>query len=136
MKHVLIAFTIVLISQHGFAQTNRAGLRRYVNSAEKNCQACVDAGTNNFITCEKTFYRQMDSVLNVAYRALKHKLTPLYFENLKADQKNWLAKRDRYFLEQQHIEESGAGPEADQALAIHNEALFVKDRVLYLLAKL
>lgn len=104
---------------------------------EITCQNCIDMGTNNFVDCENTFYKQMDSILNIVYKQLKTQMDTNQFSIVKKEQILWLKRRNSFFKSQDsEIGKSGGGVEADKALAIHKEALFVKDRIEELLKKL
>ena len=124
----------MLISNNCSAQTSTI---RQINDMEKTCQHCIDVGTNNFIDCENIFYKQMDSILDAVYKSIKREMNTSNYEKLKKEQKEWLKRRDNYFKKQEiEIGKSDVGLEADRALAIHKEALFVKDRIMFLLKKL
>ena len=136
MKKIIVIAALVLCTHFCFAQISSVSMIRYVNAMETACRKCVGAGGNNIINCENTFYTQMDSILNVSYLALKKKMSRGDFDILKMNQRVWLKERDNYFKQQEsEIGKSGAGLEADKAQAIHQEALFVKDRVMYMLKR-
>lgn len=130
---LLTAVCMVVSDTICFGQTPSI-IKGQIDTMEVKCQTCIDAGTNNFVTCENIFYHQMDSILNGAYKALKKQLDTATFENLKKEQRIWLKKRDVYFKKQDaKIGTEGGGIEADKALAIHQKALYVKERILCLL---
>jgi len=133
---ILICFSLTIPGYAGNGD-KLAQISMQINAMEKACQSCIDAGSYNFISCETTFYKQMDSLLNDIYKQLSFQMDSAQFEKLKIDQRAWLKKRDAYAKNKDtEIGSSGAGVETDQALAIHQKALFEKERVIELLKAL
>ncbi|MGN6568966.1 MAG: lysozyme inhibitor LprI family protein [Flavipsychrobacter sp.] len=127
---------VILLAFKSFGQSSLA-LSNIITQAQTECQACVDAGTNNFVDCENRHRKTVDSVLNIVYGMLKKQMDPNSFAVLKKDELAWIKKRDQY-IHKEAIDQQGddAGIEANQALLIHKEALFTAERANYLIAKL
>lgn len=67
-----------------------------VEKIKTSYQNCLDKG-NNMKGCSVEYYRKADSLLNVTYKKLKVKLSIEEQSSLKAEQLEWLKKRDKYF---------------------------------------
>jgi uncharacterized protein YecT (DUF1311 family) len=127
---VIIIFTIFLgVRCNG--QTVKT-----MESLEDSYQACLDKGIN-MLDCSKTYFQQMDSMLNLVYKKRRKKMSPSQASNLKIEQLKWLSKRDKYFKEITLGPEEKALGEKDREMVIMDKkADFVRDRVLELIKKL
>jgi uncharacterized protein YecT (DUF1311 family) len=67
-----------------------------IEEIETSYQNCLDKG-DNMKGCSVEYYKKADSILNVAYKKLKLKLSIEEQSSLKAEQLEWLKKRDKYF---------------------------------------
>jgi len=67
-----------------------------IEKIETSYQNCLDKG-DNMKGCSAEYYKKADSLLNVAYKKLKLKLSFEDQASLKAEQLEWLKKRDKYF---------------------------------------
>ena len=121
----------MLLGNKCFSQTIKT-----IDSLENSYQTCLDKGVN-MLGCSKMFYQQMDIMLNLVYKKLRQKLTPLQAAKLKAEQINWLAKRDRYFnnvpLEP---EEKVLTGEDKEMIIIDKKAAFVEERLKILIKQM
>jgi len=88
-KVVLILF--IVFSLHCNAQTMET-----VNKVKTSYQSCLNNG-NGMKNCAIEYYNQSDSLLNVAYKNLKLKLSSKEQSRLKKEQLDWIKKRDLYF---------------------------------------
>jgi len=119
----------------GFSQTIKT-----IDSLETQYQACLDKGQFMF-DCAYKFYSQMDSLLNIQYKNLRSKCDSVQKVNLKDDQLRWLAVRDKQFqFNKQKVnkEAKGNGYNGGQdeiMILTEKNAMFVKDRVIYLIGK-
>ncbi|MBF4515450.1 DUF1311 domain-containing protein [Flavobacterium sp. ANB] len=59
-------------------------------------QDCLDTGIG-MKNCSITYYYQSDSLLNLAYKNLRLKLSSQEKSKLRTEQLGWLKKRDQYF---------------------------------------
>jgi uncharacterized protein YecT (DUF1311 family) len=127
----LIILVLMFISFSSSAQNVKT-----IDRFEDSYQACLDKGIN-MLSCSVIYYKQMDSMLNVAYKRLKVKLNPLEFSKLKTDQLKWLSCRDKYFGSiVLTSDEESLGKEDQQMIIEDKKAKFVKDRVIKLIKKL
>ncbi|MEP6806482.1 MAG: lysozyme inhibitor LprI family protein [Flavobacterium sp.] len=90
IKNSLLLFFVVL-AFHCNAQTIET-----VNNVKSSYQQCLNSGSG-MKNCAIEYYNQSDSLLNVAYRNLKLKLSSKEQSKLKKEQLDWLKKRDLYF---------------------------------------
>lgn len=90
IKNMIFLFS-VLLSFHSNSQTIEV-----VNKMKSDYQRCLDSG-NGMKNCSVVYYNQSDSLLNVAYKNLKLKLSAKEQSKLKKEQLEWLKKRDLYF---------------------------------------
>jgi len=88
-KVVLILF--IVFSFQCNAQTIET-----VNKFKASYQHCLNSGSG-MKNCAIEYYNQSDSLLNVAYRNLKLKLSSKEQSRLKKEQLDWIKKRDLYF---------------------------------------
>jgi uncharacterized protein YecT (DUF1311 family) len=88
-KTILLLF--ILVSFHSNSQTLKT-----VAKLETAHQKCLDTGIG-MRNCSYKYLNQSDSLLNVAYKNLRLKLTSEEKEKLKKEQLIWLKKRDQYF---------------------------------------
>ena len=139
-KGIFCLIVISFFSLAGRAQTVSA-----IKAMESQYQSCLDKG-EYMLGCSKAYYRKMDSVLNIAYNTLRSSLDPSKQAELKTGQKQWLAKRDKYFRElktgftKAHpgIDPYGnaIGARDDAMFMIDEQARFVQKRVLVLIGKM
>ncbi len=89
--------------------------------------------------CSKMFYYQVDSLLNLSYKKLRLTCDNIQKENLKDEQLEWLAKRDRQFIKNQKQTNKEAKKEGyddgqdERVILTDTNAMFVKQRVIELL---
>lgn len=88
-KTILLLF--ILFSFHSNSQTLKT-----VSKLETTHQRCLDTGVG-MRNCSLKYLNQSDSLLNVAYKNLRLKLSPEEKSELKKEQLIWLKKRDQYF---------------------------------------
>ncbi|RXK61930.1 DUF1311 domain-containing protein [Lacibacter luteus] len=142
MFRYTILFCILLtLSAYGncFAQNEKT-----IDSLETKYQACLDEG-KNMLDCSKSFYKVMDSMLNIVYFKIAAKLDSNHKIQLRNEQRSWLTSRNVYFkmtlnkFKQKHPGKSPLGNSSgaqDDAMIMHDEnAQFVKERILALLKR-
>jgi len=133
LKLNLLIIVFVFNCLTGFSQTIKT-----IDSLETQYQTCLDEG-QFMLGCSKTFYSQMDSLLNVQYKNLRSKCDSIQKENLKEEQLQWLSKRDKQFRENQkqvhkEAKEKGYdGGEIETMILTDKNAMFVKKRIIELL---
>lgn len=88
-KSLLICFMV-------FSFNCEAQTMETVNKIQTSYQNCVNSG-NGMKNCAIDYYNQSDSLLNVAYKNLKLKVSSKEQSKLKKEQLDWLKKRDQYF---------------------------------------
>jgi len=143
MKFLKTLLAIVFISfcpVIGFTQTVKT-----IDSLEESNQHCLDE-RKYMLGCEKHFYLQMDSMLNVVYFKLCASLSNQEKVTLKKEQKLWLKARDAYFektLATFKENNPGKSPYGsafgaqDDAMFMYNDnAAFVQERVIALIKRL
>lgn len=91
MIHKLTLLLFILVSLNCNAQTMET-----VNKLKTSYQHCLNSGSG-MKDCSIEYYNQSDSLLNVAYKNLKLKLSSKEQSKLKKEQLDWLKKRDLYF---------------------------------------
>ncbi|HEX7414881.1 MAG TPA: lysozyme inhibitor LprI family protein [Bacteroidia bacterium] len=100
---------------------------------DKNYQVCLDSG-QYMGGCSYTYYNQMDSCLNVAYKQLQKKLDKTAKAALKKEQVDWLKTRDQEF---KSIDQTNKMEGRDGEMIRESEkAQVVKKRVLVLITKI
>ncbi|WP_262708012.1 lysozyme inhibitor LprI family protein [Lacibacter luteus] len=97
------------------------------------------------LDCSKSFYKVMDSMLNIVYFKIAAKLDSNHKIQLRNEQRSWLTSRNVYFkmtlnkFKQKHPGKSPLGNSSgaqDDAMIMHDEnAQFVKERILALLKR-
>lgn len=117
------------------AQEPRVVLR----NMEQQYQSCLDKG-EGMAGCATRFYEEMDSMLNIAYRQLRHSMKATEKTKLQIEQRTWLVRRDAYFKKldavvQKKKDKKEYGTE-DLLITIDDKARFVKERVEVLLSGL
>lgn len=130
-----LSFTVMLAlsSMTGFTQTLKT-----IDSLEIQLQNCLDEG-EYMLGCSKLFYFQMDSILNVRYKQLRFMCDSVQKENLKDEQLEWLAKRDRQFnLNKQQVNKEAKkdgyeGGQNETMFLTEKNASYVKQRVVELI---
>jgi len=135
IKHKLILPLIILTFSclTGFAQTLKT-----IDSLETQHQTCLDKG-EYMLGCSKTFYSQMDSLLNVQYKKLRSKCDSIQKEYLKDEQLEWLSNRDKQFSQTQkqvnkEAKKNGYDGGQDETMILTDKnAMFVKQRVIELI---
>ncbi|WP_207492579.1 lysozyme inhibitor LprI family protein [Aridibaculum aurantiacum] len=103
-------------------------------------QSCLDKG-EDMNGCARTYYLQMDSMLNVTYKKLRSTLNAEEQKQLKTEQLQWLQKRDKYFAENKKKINYSTGsnspiPSDELMLMYDQHALFVQQRIYYMVNKL
>lgn len=88
-KSIIIIF--ITLSFNSNSQTLKT-----IEKIETSYQNCLDKG-DNMKVCSVEYYKKADSLLNVAYKKLKLKLSIEEQSRLKAEQLEWIKKRDKYF---------------------------------------
>ena len=86
-----ITIILIIISFNCNSQTLKT-----IEKIESSYQNCLDKG-DNMKGCSVEYYKKADSLLNVAYKKLRLKLSVKEQSSLKAEQLEWLKKRDKYF---------------------------------------
>ena len=128
-KHLF--FLLFLISLSAYSQKNET-----IQKLDKELQKCLDDTQNNMLNCTRVYYNQIDDLLNVTYKKIRTSLTKSEQEKLKNQQLAWLKKRDLYFKKvtaKTSSDLDGDNSSQDyQMICTHENALFVKDRVLEL----
>ncbi len=115
-----------------FSQTTKT-----IDSLETRCQVCLDKG-EFMLGCSKSFYSQMDSLLNLEYKMLRSKCDKIQKGNLKDEQLEWLSKRDLQFKKNQQqvhkeaVEKEYSGGQDETMFLTEQNASFVKERVIAL----
>jgi len=104
-----------------------------VDSLTKVNQKKLDAGVNMLQT-EKSYYAQMDSMLNVVYQDLIKSYNKTDAEHLKKEQRQWLMERDTFFsnIQKKYQKESGSLdflPKDYQLIIYGEKTLFVEEKV-------
>ncbi|WP_281234145.1 lysozyme inhibitor LprI family protein [Flavobacterium gelatinilyticum] len=82
---------IILVSLKSNSQTLET-----VYKMKSDYQKCLDKGID-MRGCALDYYNQSDSLLNVAYKNLKTKISSKEQSKLKKEQLEWLKKRDQFF---------------------------------------
>ena len=140
IEPLLPIILIVICPLFGFTQTVKT-----IDSLEDANQHCLDEG-KYMLGCEKTFYIQMDSLLNIVYMKLYNNLSITQKATLKKEQKLWLVTRDTYFKKTLKtftdnnpgkLPYGGAlGAQDDAMFMYHENSAFVEKRVIELMKKL
>ncbi len=86
-----ITIILIIISFNCNSQTLKT-----IEKIESSYQNCLDNG-DNMKGCSVEYYKKADSLLNVAYKKLRLKLSVEEQSSLKTEQLEWLKKRDKYF---------------------------------------
>jgi uncharacterized protein YecT (DUF1311 family) len=133
LKKKIIFFALLICNILTYSQTLKK-----VNEFENKYQNCLDSG-NGMQNCSINFYSTSDSLLNVAYKNLRIKLSITEQNNLKIEQQKWLKKRDAYFKKvflDAKNENSGNSETSDFTMFYFNKkSKFVIDRVKELVIK-
>ena len=132
MRKVVLGF-LLLLGFSGFSQTLKT-----VKELEKTNEKCLDNEANG-LQCSTEYYKQMDLLLNKVYNKLRSGLTGDEKSKLKKEQQLWIKKRDQYSetLYSETKEELGTSEGEDFKMILrHNEAEFVKKRVIELIKRL
>jgi uncharacterized protein YecT (DUF1311 family) len=111
-----------------------------IASFEVQYQACLDKG-QFMLGCAKTFYNEMDSLLNVRYKSLRSICDSVQKDNLRDEQLEWLSKKDKQFIENRRQvnrkakRDGYAGGEIETMMLTETNANYVKQRVIQLIAR-
>lgn len=110
-----------------------------VENMDTKHQTCLDSGID-MLGCSKSFYLQMDSMLNVVYHQLRATLGEKQKQALKNQQFKWIKKRDIYFKKQdntfQKKYEKGEWGIDMEMISYDDKANFIKERVIVLIRRL
>jgi len=93
----LIKPLLPVILSLSFTITGVTQTVKTIDSLEEAHQRCLDTVQYSMLHCEKAFYFQIDSLLNVVYRKLYNSLSITGKATLKKEQRLWLVSRDTYF---------------------------------------
>ena len=131
MKKIISLLVFFLMYAGAHAQTGKS-----LDELQHAYQACLDTGNNGY-GCSFGFYQQMDSLLNVVYNGIRGKATVEQKENLKDEQLEWLAKREKSDLEFAILEfdrTATGDPEQDKQAAgrinIQKRKVQMKEKIL------
>ncbi|RZL51243.1 MAG: DUF1311 domain-containing protein [Pedobacter sp.] len=121
----LIYFSSPCLSQERIKEAN-------IKSIDQHYHSCLDKG-ENMLGCSITYYHEMDSCLNIAYKQLRKKLNEPSKIALKKEQLAWLKARDHKFSE---IDAAYKGDVQDNKMFRFDEkANFVRWRTIVLLER-
>lgn len=125
--------TFLLNAGASFGQQQYA---QALTELEEKHQTCLD-NEPDVMNCSKTYYKQVDSLLNVVYKSIKTNMSAEQKEGLKEAQMLWLKKRDAYFLtvpKEAKEEAEDLSPAYVAAITWEKKAQFVSDRIIELLS--
>lgn len=125
-------FILVLSTAVCFAQAKPNLQASQIQQLATNYQTCLDKGENMY-GCAVTYYKVLDSCLNLAYRQLNHKLDRTQQQNLKLDELTWLRTRDKKF---KAIDQTNNPGKDGEMIKQDQKNTIVKERVLLLVKKL
>ena len=132
MENLLGAF----LALHILCFTTNAQTLKTVEDLTSRHQSCLDSGID-MMNCSRKYCMEMDSILNVAYKSLRHNLDSENRLKLKAEQTRWLKKRDEFFEEQVKIFQKNFQSEewgSDMFMIVYdNDAEFIRERVVELI---
>ena len=131
-KRVFLALIVCfLLINKSYSQTLKS-----IAIIEKQTQDCLDKGIG-MMACSATYEDQMDSLLNLAYNTLRKKLSQAGKDSLKAEEIDWIKKRDKQFkiIAKEETKELGDGQDGLMA-TYHSEGDFIKERVIVLIKRL
>lgn len=107
-----------------------------IQKLDTELQNCLDNTQNNMLNCTQVYYNKIDEQLNVTYKKIRATLSKPEQEKLKSQQLAWLKKRDKYFKKTETETAKKLGNENQsqdyRMICIHENALFVKDRIVEL----
>jgi uncharacterized protein YecT (DUF1311 family) len=132
LKIKILFIIFCFINLTNFAQTLKT-----IDSLQNQYQQCLDKG-EYMLGCSKMFYYQIDSLLNLRYKKLRLTCDSIQKENLKDEQLEWLAKRDKQFIKNQKQTNKEAkkegydGGQDERMILTDTNAMFVKQRVIEL----
>lgn len=133
LKVLAITFILLIVCMVGRTQT----VKTVEDMAIKH-QACLDSEID-MLGCSKSFYLQMDSMLNVVYHQLRATLGEKQKQALKNQQFKWIKKRDTYFNKQdntlQKKYEKGEWGRDMEMITYDDKANFIKERVIVLIKR-
>ena len=119
---ILFFFSHIVVSQN---------ILKTIEQLQTKNQKCLDKGLNMY-GCSVHYLQQADSMLNVAYRVLRKRMSPEQKLTLKQEQLVWLKQRDLKFTAIDH-ENIGLGNGLDAMMVKNQEkARYVFKRVAFL----
>ena len=126
---VLIVYSFLI--NKSYSQTLKS-----IAIIEKQTQDCLDKGIG-MMACSATYEDQMDSLLNLAYNNLRKKLSQAGKDSLKAEEMDWIKKRDKQFkiIAKEETKELGDGQDGLMA-TYQSEGDFIRERVIVLIKRL
>jgi uncharacterized protein YecT (DUF1311 family) len=128
-----ITIILIILSFNCNSQTLKT-----IEKIESSYQNCLDKG-DNMKGCSVEYYKKADSLLNVAYKKLRLKLSIEEQSSLKTEQLEWLKKRDKYFQKvYSETKKEGdfiEGSNDFDMIVIDKKAEFVFERVKVLIKK-
>jgi uncharacterized protein YecT (DUF1311 family) len=90
-KSLLLLLIAFFINMALHAQTTEQ-----IDTLEARYLACIDKG-DHMLGCTSGYYEQMDSMLNAVYKNIILKLDATKKQQLRTEQRKWLAERDKKF---------------------------------------
>jgi len=114
--------------------------RKILDIQEKQQQTELDKG-KRMMSVEQQYEVTMDSMLNLVYKDLMHRLSDSEKNKLRTEQREWIKNRDVVFKEyskplKEMEEEYGMVPMDERMFLYSKRASFIKKRVLELIDKL
>ena len=120
MKKLIFIWVWVTHSFWVYSQKNDA--TTYIETKYQNC---LDNG-QNMLACSQTFYKEADSLLNIAYRKIRQQCDSTQKENLRDEQLDWIVKRDAAF--KRHKKEVSKETETKITAFRNDENMMVLDK--------
>jgi uncharacterized protein YecT (DUF1311 family) len=128
---VLLIFILSYASLH--AQTTAQ-----LDTLQARYQTCLDRG-EFMLGCSSHYYEQMDSMLNIVYKKIMNDLDASKKQQLRTEQRKWLAERDKKF-KQIGKEEKAKNPgdeyqgQDSEMFVVDKKATIVNDRIRELIS--
>ncbi len=135
LKIGFVFFILVGFTFSSIGQIPKEQIKKELSSMNNIHQQCLDKG-DDMLGCATVFYNQMDSMLNVVYRQFRAQLDTVKFKQLKKEQLQWLADRNKNF--KQLDKEAGSnelGSDVGHIYSENQKAAFIYDRIIFLLEK-
>jgi uncharacterized protein YecT (DUF1311 family) len=98
-------------------------------------QDCLDLG-ENMIACSSEYYKKVDSMLNVVYKAVLKDLANTEKTDLRNEQREWLTNRNNKFREIDNEAKKDSLGSMERMTAVEDKAGYVRERVDELIGKL